>query len=144
MAKRQCIAASSAANKSKKFDTNATSWGQLKSDANLSGLLTGNVEVIVYPGNVTLSRDEAELPEGDFKIYIVPTKNKAGMDEDQADQLADTIGDAIRSAARRASEEDFKDLSSQLIAVVESFFNIDLSCPECEETLQEAHNLSQQ
>jgi hypothetical protein len=141
---RICIAASSAVNKSKRFSTSAQTWGELKGDSNLSGLISGNVEVILNPGSVTLSRDEAELPAGDFKLYIIPTKNKAGMTGGDAAALGEQIAEAIRKGAKIASSSEVTGLKDQLIADIEDFFGVDLSdeaCAECDKTLEEARNL---
>jgi len=143
--KRTVIVASSVANKSKKFSTTAETWGELKEDSNLSGFLGGAVEVVVNPGSVTLSRDAAELPEGDFKLYIIPTKNKSGVGDSAAFSLGQEIAAAIVQAAEKASEDQVEDLKKELICTIEDFFGVSLDdeCPECDDALEEAKDMEE-
>lgn len=139
---RKIIVASDAANKAKQItDFTGTTWGQLKQHAVLQELYVGNVEAILSPGSTTLNRDEALLPSGDFKVFLVPTKNKAGLTEAEARSVGRDISDAIVKAASMVSSSEVNDLRDQLIATVEDFFNVDLTeeeCPGCSEALAEA------
>lgn len=135
---RNVIVASPASNRAKKYETAVTTWGDLKPV--IAELLVGDVEAIVNPGNVTLNQDSAELPSGDFKVFLVPTKNKAGVSDSDARRLGTEIGNAIAEAANKASGAELKDLKERIIETIEDFFDVTLSddCPECEEALQEA------
>jgi hypothetical protein len=97
---RTIIVASPAANKAKKIENFAgRTWGELKDHATVRELMVGSVEAIVNPGNLTLSRVDAVLPEGDFKLYLVPTKNKAGaISEADARSMSEEIAGAIVEA----------------------------------------------
>lgn len=138
---RKIIVASPATNKAKKVeDFNGSTWGELKNHAVLRELMVGQVEAILSPGNVTLNRDDASLPEGDFKVFLVPTQNKAGVSESEARQIGQDITNAILTASRIASADNLRELSATLKSEIESFFNVTLNdnCPECDDVLREA------
>lgn len=140
---RKIIVASPATNKAKEVkDFSGTTWGELKNTSVLRELLVGDVEAILNPGNVTLTRDDAELPTGDFRVFLVPTKNKAGMTESEARGLAKEIGDAIVAAAKLASTDEVNELRTTLKQEIEDFFGVELDedCAECAEVLAEAKN----
>lgn len=142
---RKVTAASPSANKAKIYETDAKTWGELKSV--VKELLVGDVEAIVNPGNVTLRGDDSVLPEGDFKLYLVASKNKAGnVSPEAAQQLAERIGKAIVAAAAKASDDDVKQLENDLISEIENFFNVELGedevdCAGCADALREARDL---
>jgi hypothetical protein len=143
MATRTVVVASTASNKAKRYETAATTWGELKSQ--IRELLTGDLEAIVNPGHVTLSQDNSVLPEGDFKLYLIPTKNKAGaISEYEAGKLGKEISEALIEAARKANKEELDELKNSLVYEIESFFgvNLDVSCEKCDETLEEAKALA--
>lgn len=124
---RTIIVASPAANKAKKIENfNGRTWADLKSHPVVRELMVGSVEAIVNPGNVTLNREDAILPETDFKLYLVPTKNKAGVSEIQARELGEEIATAIFKASRQSSANEITDLKKNLIAEIESFYDVDL------------------
>lgn len=138
--KRTVLVASPASNQAKKFETTATTWGELKTV--LGTLVSGNVEAIVPPANTALTRDDAALPEGDFRVFLVPTKNKAGMTPTQAQGLAREIGNAIVRAAAKVTDNEVDDLKKELVETIENFFGVDLDdCPECEAALAEAKKM---
>lgn len=141
---RTVVVASSASNKAKKYTTNVKTWGELK--VVISELLTGDLEAVVNPGHVTLSQDAAVLPTGDFKLYLIPTKNKAGViSVESAKALGKEIAEAIVEAATKASAEDVNALKENLRAEIEDFFGVELGdadCPECADALKEAKDLA--
>lgn len=140
---RKIIVASPATNKAKKIeDFTGTTWSQLKQHPVVRDLIVGDVEAILNPGNVTLGRDDSALPEGDFKVFLVPTKNKAGITETEARKLGQEITDAIVTASRIASADDVRELAASLKSEIEDFFNVSLEddCKECEDVLKEAKN----
>ena len=142
--KRTVVVASSSSNKAKKYETAATTWGELKPE--IRELLTGDLEAIVNPGHVTLSQDNSILPTGDFKLYLIPTKNKAGqITVDQARSLGREIAEALVEAATTANTDDINELKEILRNDIEDFFGVELGgadCEECDETLDEAKALA--
>lgn len=139
--KRDVIVASPASNQSKKYSTNATTWGELKSE--ISDLYQDGLEAIVNPGRTSLTRDEATLPTGAFNLFLIPTKNKAGgVSPSSAQSLGKEIGDAIVKAASMVEEQELSDLRDNLIETVEDFFGVTIDdCPECQDVLEEARQL---
>ncbi len=127
---RMVTVASSAANRAKRFETSAATWGELQGEISRAGLSLTNVEAIMSPGNVTLSRNEAELYlDGDFKVFLVPTKNKAGITQAEAEKMAKDITKAIMTAAERSSVEKVKELKTEIIEQIEQFYDVDLDNP---------------
>lgn len=139
---RKIIVAAPATNKAKAVnDFSGSTWGELKNHPVLRELLVGNVEAILNPGNVTLTRDDASLPEGDFRIFLVPTQNKAGMTSDEARRLGQEITETLIKAASLASSDQVSELGRTLKEEIENFFGVDLGddgCEECAEVLAEA------
>lgn len=72
------VVASPASNQARKITTQAETWGELKEE--LGGMYNDNLEAVVRPGNQSLGRDDAKLPDEDFSVYLIPRKNKAGID----------------------------------------------------------------
>lgn len=132
---RTVIVASPAANKAKKIENfTGRTWGELKSHATVRELMVGSVEAIVNPGNHSLTREDAQLPEGDFKLYLVPTKNKAGaMSAAQATAISSEIAAAIVTASAKAEEAEFTQLKAALVASVEAFYEVSVT-PETAES----------
>lgn len=141
---RQVVVGSGAANKGKKFQTSARTLGELKAQSEMNGLWPGSVDFIVKPGNLTLRDDSSVLPEGDFNLYIIATKNKAGgVSASAAEQLGRDIAQAIKDAAAQVETNELADLRAELIEAIEDFFGVDLgsNCPECDDALREAQNM---
>lgn len=124
---RTVTVASSAANKAKRFETSASTWGELQGEISRAGLSLNNVEAIMNPGNVTLSRNEAELyPDGDFRVFLVPTKNKAGITQGEADRMAKDLTKVILDASERSGREKLGELKVEMIQMIEDFYEVDL------------------
>jgi hypothetical protein len=147
MVTRKVVIASSVTNKAKKLDTAATTLGELKAEA--PELFGGNVEIIVKPGNVTLRDDGSVLPDGDFKVYVIPTKNKAGhITTADAQKLGEEIAKAIVEAASKTSPDDVNNLRDLLVQDIEDFFGVylgvedDVEDDETAEALAEARSLA--
>lgn len=142
---RVVIVASPSANQAKRVTTDATTWGQLKNNAEVAALLVGEVDAIVKPGNVTLRGDDSVLPEGNFNLYLIATRNKAGViSVAAAKELGKEIAEAIVSAANKASDTDVRELKEELIEVIENHFDVDLNeetDSELKSALEEAKNL---
>ena len=126
---RTAVVVSSAAGKAKKLNTSATNWGQLRSQiASELGFPVDNVSAVMEPGKVTLSQDDSELFSGDIRIFLVPTKNKAGISDSEAEAVGHRIGEAIKRASAMAGKK-VEDLEDQLIQAIEEFYDVDLEMP---------------
>lgn len=150
---RTVIVASPAANKAKKIEGfTGTTWSDLKNHPIVQELSIGNVEAILNPGNHTLTREDAVLPEGDFKLFLVPTKNKAGAESAAA--LGGEITAAIQNASRIDNEKRLSELKSALMNEVANFYGMSLEevasghassgIPELDTSLREARSYSEQ
>ena len=64
--------------KSGSFDSNAKTWGEIQS--NVKGIV-GDLDNLIATENVNktnLGHQDSILPEGDFKIFLRPSKTKSG------------------------------------------------------------------
>lgn len=75
MAKRKVTMYSTKLNKMTEIETDAQFFGQLKNEL---GLNPDNERILVRETKITLEHDEAELPEGDFYIFVSAKKQKSG------------------------------------------------------------------
>lgn len=120
---RTVIVASPAANQAKKIEGfTGTTWGELKSHPLVAGLISGNMEAILNPGNLTLNKADAVLPEQDFKVFLVPTQNKAGISQSDAESIAKEIAGAIA----KASASQARDLKDRIMEDIADFFDVSI------------------
>ncbi len=117
---RNAVIASAASNKAKRITTSATTWGQLKTE--ISELLTGELDAVVKPGNVTLREDSSVLPTGEFNVYLIPQKNKAGLSEKDANSLGFQVAKAIKEGTKKASKEEADALKNAIVNTIKAFF----------------------
>ena len=100
-------------------DFTGDTWGELKAHPSVSCMLSPNVEAIMKPGNVTLNRDEAVIPNsGRVTIYLIPTKNKAGSEgsfEKDANEIISEIEDAVDNAIEENSDVIFEITKKNII-----------------------------
>ena len=75
---RKVTVVSTQSNEKKEVSSNATTWGQLKEDSIVAGMLNGDMKVTVRETRVDLAHEDAELPTGDFTIFLFPAKVKSG------------------------------------------------------------------
>lgn len=62
----------------KTIETSATTFGALQTDLKSDGIYTDNMRAVIGETKVTLEHPDAALPEGDFKIFLLPIKTKSG------------------------------------------------------------------
>jgi predicted RNase H-like HicB family nuclease len=105
---RKVVIASAKSNAAARTQFSGSTFGELKADAVFASIYGSGegVEAIVKPGNVTLRDDASVLPEGEFSVFLVPTKNKAGNDLgdlfDEIEEAIDNHNDTILSELREA------------------------------------------
>lgn len=123
---RKVVIASAKSNAAARTQFSGTTFGELKADAVFAGIY-GNgegVEAIVKPGNVTLRDNESILPEGEFSVFLVPTKNKAGncgcdeWDEYDEDDISDMVNNAVSRVAQAKSQEVYNEIKTAIDAIV--------------------------
>lgn len=122
---RNVVVASPATNQAKRVTTSATTWGELRAQSDVAGLINGEVDAIVNPGRLTLGSDDSVLPTGDFNLYLITKKNKAGMAD--YSNLGEIISSAISKAAAKAEENEVENLQDELLEVVADHFSLDVS-----------------
>lgn len=60
--------------------TSATTWGQLQAELrSTKNLDVSNMNAKVRSSKVTLEHKDAELPTGEFTIFVTPAKVKSGV-----------------------------------------------------------------
>lgn len=124
MVTRTALIVSSLTNKGKKISTTAATLGELKAEE--PSLFSGDVEIVVKPGNVTLRDDGSELPSGDFKVYVIPTKNKAGWDEDDVEEFLEEVSERVHNALG----EKFGEVKASVLSVLDEYKTDNGCCDE--------------
>lgn len=117
---RKVVIASAKSNAAARTQFSGTTFGELKADAVFAGIYGDGegVEAIVKPGNVTLRDNASVLPEGDFSVFLVPTKNKAGMYELDADDISDMVETAVDNVVSAKAEEVYNEIKAAIEAIV--------------------------
>jgi len=69
----------------KVVETAASTWEELQRDLSTAGVAYSGMKVLVGETQVTLESSQAQLPDGDFMLFMVPEKVKSGCDEDLVD-----------------------------------------------------------
>lgn len=87
------------------IDTNVSTLGELKPLLNQRDINYSGMKMMVGETRNELSLNEAQLPEGDFKLYLMPAKTKSGS----ASSIASRIADHYETLA-----ELFEQLSDEL------------------------------
>jgi hypothetical protein len=129
---RKVIVASAKTNAAVRIDGfTGVTFGDLKANSAFKGVYgTGEaVEVVVKPGNITLRGDDSVLPTSDFNVFIIATKNKAGITDSDANAVGTAIAATIKATARRASAQETAALKAALTSSVESFFTAPRAVP---------------
>lgn len=102
---RKVVIASAKSNAAARTQFSGSTFADLKADPVFASIY-GNgegVEAIIKPGNVTLRDNDSVLPAGEFSVFLVPTKNKAGYVE--LGELVEEIESAIDAKGEQIMEE---------------------------------------
>ena len=93
------------------IETNATNLGGLKPILRERNINFDGMKMLVGETKNELSMDESILPEGDFKLYLMPAKTKSGVD-------FDVIEDNVKYTANvvRRIESKIDDILAKLSA----------------------------
>lgn len=83
---RQVTIIANQVNQNARFESSATTFGELKKEAEAEGLFDGNVRVIVRETRNELSMQDSKLPDGGFTLIVVADKVKSGA-EDKYDEM---------------------------------------------------------
>ena len=118
---RKVVIASAKSNAAARTQFTGTTFGELKTNTVFAGIYGDGegVEAIVKPGNVTLRDDASILPEGEFSVFLVPTKNKAGYSEDyDFDTISEMVNDAVEKVADAKAEQVYNEIKAAIDAIV--------------------------
>ena len=78
-------------------ETNVSTVAELKTLLRQREINYDGMKMLVGETRNELSLDEAILPEGDFKLYLMPAKTKSGVDFDEMDENIDDILDRVEN-----------------------------------------------
>lgn len=122
---RNVLVFSTKSNTTTSVETSATTWGELSSYLTTKGLYNpSGMKAIEKKSSKTLELKDAVLPEEDFVLILIPTKNESGAEfievekvkeffteklEELADSLDDFLSDnAVDSKTTELAEEAAK------------------------------------
>ena len=88
------------------IESNATTWGELKSDLSSRGYELSSTKAIVGETQNTLEQTDAILPVTDFSLFILPSKTKSGSGSVSVSYKE--LREQIKSIKSSISKEEFK------------------------------------
>ena len=77
------------------IETNVSTLGELKPLLRQREINYGGMKMLVGETKNELSVDEATLPTGDFKLYLMPAKTKSGVDFDEMEEAIERIENKV-------------------------------------------------
>ena len=77
------------------IETNVSTLGELKPLLRQREINYEGMKMLVGETKNELSVDEATLPEGDFKLYLMPAKTKSGVDLDEMEEAIERIENKV-------------------------------------------------
>ena len=115
------------------IETNVSTLGELKPILRQREVNYDGMKLLVGETKNELSQDEAILPEGDFKLYLMPDKTKSGVDFDEMEETLERIESKVD---RILSKLDNK------FDTVSSVSQTDLISPEDQREIEEVRRLA--
>ena len=120
------------------IETNVSTLGELKPILRQREVNYDGMKLLVGETKNELSQDEAILPEGDFKLYLMPAKTKSGVD---FDEMEDSIN-RIAADVERIEDKLDKVLSLLETEVGTSFVTSTTISPEDQREIEEVRRLA--
>ena len=77
------------------IETNVSTLGELKPLLRQREINYDDMKMLVGETKNELSVDEATLPTGDFKLYLMPAKTKSGVDLDEMEEAIERIENKV-------------------------------------------------
>ena len=115
------------------IETNVSTLGELKPILRQREVNYDDMKLLVGETKNELSQDEAILPEGDFKLYLMPAKTKSGVDFDEMEETLERIESKVDRILSKLSNESYKgSIVSQT----------DLISPEDQREIEEVRRLA--
>lgn len=115
------------------IETNVSTLGELKPLLRQREINYDGMKLLVGETKNELSQDEAILPEGDFKLYLMPAKTKSGVDFDEMEETLERIESKVDRILSKLNNESYKgSIVSQT----------DLISPEDQREIEEVRRLA--
>lgn len=77
------------------IETNVSTLGELRPLLRQREINYNGMKMLVGETKNELSVDEATLPTGDFKLYLMPAKTKSGVDLDEMEEAIERIENKV-------------------------------------------------
>ena len=90
------------------IETNVSTLGELKPILRQREVNYDGMKLLVGETKNELSQDEAILPEGDFKLYLMPAKTKSGVDFDEMKETLERIESKVDRILSKLDNESYK------------------------------------
>ena len=90
------------------IETNVSTLGELKPILRQREVNYDDMKLLVGETKNELSQDEAILPEGDFKLYLMPAKTKSGVDFDEMEDTLERIENKVDEILSKLDNESYK------------------------------------
>ena len=115
------------------IETNVSTLGELKPLLRQREVNYDGMKLLVGETKNELSQDEAILPEGDFKLYLMPAKTKSGVDFDEMEETLERIESKVDRILSKLDNESYKGSSVS---------QTDLISPEDQREIEEVRRLA--
>lgn len=115
------------------IETNVSTLGELKPILRQREVNYDGMKLLVGETKNELSQDEAILPEGDFKLYLMPAKTKSGVDFDEMEETLKRIESKVDRILSKLDNESYKGSSVS---------QTDLISPEDQREIEEVRRLA--
>ena len=89
------------------IETNVSTLGELKPILRQREINYDDMKLLVGETKNELSQDEAILPEGDFKLYLMPAKTKSGVDFDEMEEAVERIESKLDRILSKLDNESY-------------------------------------
>ena len=115
------------------IETNVSTLEELKPILRQREVNYDGMKLLVGETKNELSQDEAILPEGDFKLYLMPAKTKSGVDFDEMEETLERIESKVDRILSKLDNESYKGSSVS---------QTDLISPEDQREIEEVRRLA--
>ena len=115
------------------IETNVSTLGELKPILRQREVNYDDMKLLVGETKNELSQDEAILPEGDFKLYLMPAKTKSGVDFDEMEETLERIESKVDRLLSKLDNN---------VDIVSSVSQTNLISPEDQREIEEVRRLA--
>ena len=115
------------------IETNVSTLGELKPILRQREVNYDGMKLLVGETKNELSQDEAILPEGDFKLYLMPAKTKSGVDFDEMEEAIERIENKVDKILSKLDNN---------VDIVSGVSQTNLISPEDQREIEEVRRLA--